>query len=81
MQLMSARQITNHDCRVILDPNFCYIQDNCTGHLVGTSPVVMIHNVFGILTRFIFLLLRPSVLLALSMLLHPCHHLLSGIII
>jgi hypothetical protein len=25
MQLMSARQITDHDCRVILDPDFCYI--------------------------------------------------------
>jgi hypothetical protein len=38
MQLMSARQITGHDCRVILDPNFCYIQDRCTGHLIGTGP-------------------------------------------
>jgi hypothetical protein len=38
MQLMSARQITDHDCRVILDPNFCYIQDRRTGHLVGTGP-------------------------------------------
>jgi hypothetical protein len=38
MQLMSARQITDHDCRVILDPNFCYIQDRCMGHLVGTGP-------------------------------------------
>jgi hypothetical protein len=38
MQLMSARQITNHDCHVILDPNICYIQDHCTGHLVGTGP-------------------------------------------
>jgi hypothetical protein len=25
MQLMSAGQITDHDCRVILDPDFCYI--------------------------------------------------------
>jgi hypothetical protein len=38
MQLMSARQITNHDCHVILDPNICYIQDHRTGHLVGTGP-------------------------------------------
>jgi hypothetical protein len=38
MQLMSAGQITDHDCRVILDPNFCYIQDRRTGHLVGTGP-------------------------------------------
>jgi hypothetical protein len=25
MQLMSAGQITDHDCRVILNPDFCYI--------------------------------------------------------
>jgi hypothetical protein len=35
---MSAGQITNHDCRVILDPDFCYIQDRRTCHLVGTGP-------------------------------------------
>jgi hypothetical protein len=35
MQLMSARKIADHDCRVILDPDVCYIQDRCTGHLVG----------------------------------------------
>jgi hypothetical protein len=38
MQLMSAGQITDHDCRVILDPDVCYIQDRRTGHLVGTGP-------------------------------------------
>jgi hypothetical protein len=38
MQLMSARQITNHDCRVIIDPNICYIHDLHTGHLVDTGP-------------------------------------------
>jgi hypothetical protein len=38
MQLMSTGQITDYDCRVILDPDFCYIQDRRTGHLVGTSP-------------------------------------------
>jgi hypothetical protein len=38
MQLMSARQITDHDYRVILDPDVCYIQDRRTGHLVGTGP-------------------------------------------
>jgi hypothetical protein len=27
MQLLSAGQITDHDCHVILDPDFCYIQD------------------------------------------------------
>jgi hypothetical protein len=37
MQLMSAGQITNHECHVILDPDVCYIQDRCTGHLVGTG--------------------------------------------
>jgi hypothetical protein len=81
MQLISARQIADHDYRAILDPNICYIQDRRTGHLVGTGPVVVIHNVFGSLTDFIFLLLHPPVLSALPMLLHPCRHLLSGIII
>jgi hypothetical protein len=38
MQLMSAGQITDHDCRIILDSDFCYIQDCRTGHLVGTGP-------------------------------------------
>jgi hypothetical protein len=38
MQLMSAGQITDHDYRVILDPDFCYIQDRRTGHLIGTDP-------------------------------------------
>jgi hypothetical protein len=38
MQLMSAGQITDHDCHVILDYDFCYIQDHHTGHLVGTNP-------------------------------------------
>jgi hypothetical protein len=37
MQLMSAGQITDHDCRVILDPDFFYIQDHRIGHLVGTD--------------------------------------------
>jgi hypothetical protein len=38
MQLMSARQITDHDCCVILDHDVCYIQDHHTGHLVSTGP-------------------------------------------
>jgi hypothetical protein len=38
MQLMSAGQITDHDCRVILDPDFFYIQDRRMGHLVGIGP-------------------------------------------
>jgi hypothetical protein len=38
MQLMSVGQIADHDCRVILDPDVCYIQDRRTGHLVGTDP-------------------------------------------
>jgi hypothetical protein len=37
MQLISVGQITDHDCRVILDPDVCYIQDRRTGHLVGTG--------------------------------------------
>jgi hypothetical protein len=42
MHLMFAGQITDHDCRVILDPDVCYIQDRHTGHLVGTG--VRHHN-------------------------------------
>jgi hypothetical protein len=38
MQLMSAGQITDHDCHVILDAGFCYIQDHRMGHLIGTGP-------------------------------------------
>jgi hypothetical protein len=38
MQHMSTGQITDHDCRIIFDTDFCYIQDHCSGHLVGTDP-------------------------------------------
>jgi hypothetical protein len=81
MQFMSAGQITDHDYHVILNPDFFYIQDRRTGHLVGTSPNVMTHNIFGSLTGFIFFPLRPPVLPILSLLLHPRHRFLSGIII
>jgi hypothetical protein len=48
---------------------------------LALAPVDVIHNVFGSLTDFVFLLLRPPVLSAPPMLLRPCHHLLSGIIV
>jgi hypothetical protein len=35
---MSAGQIIDHECRVIVDPDVCYIQDHHTCHLVGTGP-------------------------------------------
>jgi hypothetical protein len=38
MQLMSAGQIADHDCHVILDPDVCHIQDHRTGHLADTGP-------------------------------------------
>jgi hypothetical protein len=81
MKLMSAGQIADHDCHVILDPDVCYIQDRHNSHLVGTGPIIVIHIVFMSLTGFIFLLLRPPVLSSPPVLLHPRHHLLSGIII
>jgi hypothetical protein len=81
IQLMSAGQIADHDCRVILDPDVWYIQDHRTGHLVGTGPVVVIHSVFRSLTGFIFLPLRPPVLSAPSVLLRPHRHLFNGIIV
>jgi hypothetical protein len=81
MHLMYVGQITDHDCHVFLDPDFCYVQDHRTDHLVGTDPVVVIHSFFESLTSFIFLPLCSPVLSTLLMLRHPHHHLLSGIII
>jgi hypothetical protein len=81
MQLMSAGQITDHHCRVILDPDFCYIQDHRTGHLVGTGPGTVTHIVFRSLTSFVFPPLRPLVLPVLLSLLHTCHRFISGIIV
>jgi hypothetical protein len=48
---------------------------------LALALVVVIHNVFGSLTDFIFLPLRSPVLSASPVLLRPCHHLLSGIIV
>jgi hypothetical protein len=81
MPLMSAGQITNYDYHVIIDPNFCYIQDQHTGHMVGTGPIIVTHIVFVSLTDFVFLLLRPSVLSALPLLLHLHRRFLSCIIV
>jgi hypothetical protein len=38
MQLISAGQLTDHGCRVILDSDSCRVQDLITGLLVGTGP-------------------------------------------
>jgi hypothetical protein len=38
MQFMFVGHIIDHDCRVILDPDFSYIQNSRTGHLVITGP-------------------------------------------
>jgi hypothetical protein len=48
---------------------------------LALAPIVVIHNVFESLTSFIFLPLCPPVLLTPPVLLHPHHHLLSGIIV
>jgi hypothetical protein len=48
---------------------------------LALAPVVVIHNIFGSLTGFVFHPLRLPVLLALPMLLHPRRCLLSGIIV
>jgi hypothetical protein len=48
---------------------------------LALTPIGVIHNVFGSLTDFVFLLLCPPVLSAPPMLLHPCHHMLSSIIV
>jgi hypothetical protein len=80
MQLMYVGQI-NHDCRVILDPDFCYIQDRRTGHLIGTGPSAVTHSVFESLTDFVFLPLRSPVLPILLSLFRPHHHFISDIIV
>jgi hypothetical protein len=38
MHLMSTSQLTDHDCRVILDPDLCYAQNQHTSHLIGVGP-------------------------------------------
>jgi hypothetical protein len=48
---------------------------------LALAPTVVIRSIFVSLTGFIFLPLRPPVLSALPMLLHPCRRLLSGIIV
>jgi hypothetical protein len=48
---------------------------------LALAPVGVIHNVFGSLSSFIFLLLRLPVLSALPPLFHPRCCLLSGIIV
>jgi hypothetical protein len=48
---------------------------------LALAPTGVIHSVFGSLTGFVFLSLRPPVLSALPMLLRPRCHLLSGIIV
>jgi hypothetical protein len=71
MQLRFVGQIANHDYRVILNPDVCYIHDCRTGHLVGTGPVGVIHNErLWVLDDLVFLLL-----------LHPRRHLLSAIVV
>jgi hypothetical protein len=48
---------------------------------LALAHVGVIHSIFGSLTSFIFLSLRPPILSVLPLLLRPCHHLLSDIII
>jgi hypothetical protein len=45
------------------------------------APDAVTHNVFGSLTDFIFLPLRPPILSVLLSLLHPHHHFISAIIV
>ena len=37
LQLLSAGQITDHDCRIILESDSCSVQDHRTGTLVGSG--------------------------------------------
>jgi hypothetical protein len=45
------------------------------------APDAVTHSVFGSLTDFIFLPLRPPVLSVLLLLLHPHHHFINAIIV
>jgi hypothetical protein len=38
MQFMSIRKIVDHDCCVIIDPNFFYIHDRRASNLVSIGP-------------------------------------------
>jgi hypothetical protein len=38
LSMMSAGQITDHGCRIILESDSCCVQDLRTGLLVGTGP-------------------------------------------
>ncbi|CAM8957527.1 unnamed protein product [Rhodiola kirilowii] len=55
MQHISAGQLTDHGCCIILDSDSCCVQDRRTRNLVGTGPRAVIRNVFRSLTGFIFL--------------------------
>jgi hypothetical protein len=65
----------------ILDPGVCYIQDRRTGHLVGTGPRRRDSQRLWKLDWLHLPSLCPPVLSASPVLLRPCHHLLSGIIV
>jgi hypothetical protein len=75
IQLMSARQIADHDYHVILDPDVCYIQGHRTGPHRRDSQRLWE------LDWLVFLLLRSLVLLAPPVMLRPHRRLLSGIIV
>jgi hypothetical protein len=81
MQLMSVGQITDHDCHVILDPDFCYIQDRRTGHLVRTGPRHCDSQHLWEVDWLCLSSVAPTSFAVLLSLLHPCHHFISGIIV
>jgi hypothetical protein len=81
MQLMSARQITDHDCVSFLTLIFAIFWIVTQVTWLVLAPGVVTHIVFESLTGFVFLLLRLPVLLVLLSLLRPCRCFLSGIIV
>jgi hypothetical protein len=50
MQLMCARRITNHDCRVILDLDFTIFWIVARVTWLALAPIVVTHNIFGSLS-------------------------------
>jgi hypothetical protein len=81
MQLMSVGQITDMAVVLFLTLIFAIFRIIALVTWLALASVIVIHSIFGSLIGFIFLPLRPPVLSAPPVLLHPRHHLLCGIIV
>lgn len=71
MQLMSIGQLTDHECRVILDPKFAIFRIDAWVTWFVLALTTLILSVFGSVTAFVFLPMCLPVLLDLLLLLLP----------